>query len=186
MAGYSLAQRFIDILRGKRNLQLYNFIRFKSLWNEKHKRNNAIVVLGDSHCGFFAGNETLKLLNIINAPREVINFYDDKLPQFCTVHIGQSLAYNLNRYGSTTMTREKVDLLFNQKWFNSNAKILFSFGEIDLRVHVLRQAEKQNVSYEIIVDNVIENYLQFLLWNKNNQNHIHIVQFDQRRIIALV
>jgi hypothetical protein len=81
------------------------------------------------------------------------------------LHLGPALAYNLNKYGTKTMAREKAEDIM--KVLRKGAKILCCFGEIDIRAHVLKQADQQNVSLENVIDKIIGNYAEFLLFLKN-------------------
>lgn len=124
-----------------------------------HHRNNTIIVLGDSHVNFFSGNETLSFLPI----GEKINTCENlHFSWFTPLHIGPCLAYNCNRFQTTYSFREKVEYLC-QNFIKPHAKILCCLGEIDLRVHVFKQTKLQNKTYQQIVDDILEQYLQFLL-----------------------
>ena len=154
--------------------QMSNSNEFLRLWEEKHKKNNAVVVIGDSHCNFFGGNENLsfRTINSLFSPGEVIDFCADRLENFCTLHLGPALAYNLNRKGTQTAAREKVEKLLDLKILNENARIMCCFGEIDIRVNVLKQSERLKIPLKEAVDQIINNYIEFLLFLKNQKFNI--------------
>ena len=60
------------------------------------------------------------------------------------------------------MAREKVEFLLKANAIKKGQMVLCSFGEIDIRVHLFKQAEKRNVSFEIIADDILNQYVEFL------------------------
>jgi len=97
-----------------------------------------IVSIGDSHSLFFSN------LNYIK-----IN------------HIGPVTAYNLMKENSTTRGREIFyDFL---KTENSNdTALLLSFGEIDLRVHVVKASLRDSISIKESAINTAKRYTMFI------------------------
>lgn len=129
----------------------------------RHCRSNTIIVLGDSHVNFFSGNEELSFIPI----GRQINTCPDNTPYpFTPLHLGPCLAYNCNRYNSRFSFREKLEYLC-QSFIQPQARILCCLGEIDLRVHVFKQAELQNRSYQKIVDDILAQYSLLLLQLQN-------------------
>lgn len=124
-----------------------------------HYQNNTIIVLGDSHVNFFSGNEELSFLPI----GQEINTCPNNTPYpFTPLHLGPCLAYNCNRYQASTAFREKTEYLC-QSFIQPHARILCCLGEIDIRVHVFKQAELQGRTYQQIVDDILLQYEEFLL-----------------------
>lgn len=125
-----------------------------------------IAVIGDSHVNFFGGNEFLRWSSLEGNKgiHETVRYIDNFQP----FHLGSALAFNTNKYNTSTKAREKVEWLLHQNFINKGQIVLCSFGEIDLRVHVLKQAEMQNVSYEQIVNAILENYKEFLITLSEN------------------
>ncbi len=123
-----------------------------------HYQQDTIVVLGDSHVNFFSGNELLHFEPI----GQDINICPskNKLP-FTALHLGPCLAYQCNNYESTSQFRSKIDYL-TKYFIKPGATILCCLGEIDLRVHVFQQTQKQHKAYEEIVDNILKQYMTFL------------------------
>lgn len=125
----------------------------------RHHRKDTIIVLGDSHVNFFSGNEELSFLPIGRG----INTCPDNTPYpFTPLHAGPCLAYTCNRPQTTYSFREKAEYLC-QNFIKPHAKILCCLGEIDLRVHVWKQAALQNRTCEQIVDDILAQYMSFLL-----------------------
>ncbi len=129
----------------------------------RHREEGTVLVIGDSHVNFFSGNEELSFIpigNDVNTCEQV-----NGLP-LTVLHLGPCLAYNSNRYGSSTRFREKLDWLL-ENFVQKGDRIICSLGEVDMRAHVLKQAQNQNKSYQQIVDKIVENYSAFLLWLKD-------------------
>ena len=80
---------------------------------------------------------------------------------FTPLHLGPCLAYNCNRY-QTSSFREKTEYLC-QNFIQPHAHILCCLGEIDIRVHVFMQAALQGRTYRQIVDDILVQYIEFLL-----------------------
>lgn len=125
----------------------------------RHYKDNTIIVLGDSHVNFFSGNEELSFLPMGNDINTCVN--NTSYP-FTPLHIGPCLAYNCNRPHTTVSFLEKVEFLC-QNFIKPHARILCCLGEIDIRVHVFKQTELQHKTYQQIVDDILVEYLQFLL-----------------------
>ncbi len=124
----------------------------------RHKKDKTIVALGDSHVNYFSGNEDLSFVQMggfIDTCAQVNN-----LPITC-LHLGPCLAYNSDRYGSSTTFREKLDYLIDD-FLNEGATIISCLGEIDLRAHVFKQTERQNATYEEVVDGILKHYESYL------------------------
>lgn len=148
----------INFLRGRGHPALT-----RRAWLERHNQLETIVVLGDSHTFFFAGNDHLKTKRL-GFCGGVINTAHEKLAQYSVIHLGPSLAYNTNKYGTTIRTLEKVDYLLKTGLLRPRDRVLCCFGEIDIRVHVMKHAEQRGGDYQMVIDQVLSNYLEFLLY----------------------
>lgn len=126
----------------------------------RHYRDDTVIVLGDSHVNFFSGNEELSFLPI---GRNINTCLNNTPYPFTPLHAGPCLAYTCNRLQTTYSFREKAAYLC-QNFIKPHAKILCCLGEIDLRVHVFKQTALQNRSYQQVVDDILAQYMQFLLW----------------------
>ncbi len=109
--------------------------------------------IGDSHCSFFLG------YNII--PKEY-PFIAKSLHEniFC-YRLGASLAYSINKFETSIKSREKLELIVS-KLNPQKDIIILSFGEIDCRAHILKQAFLKNVDSTVIVKSCIKNYLEII------------------------
>lgn len=128
----------------------------------KHRFRHSIIVIGDSHANFFSGNEQITWKPLAFAfYGGVIYISKDLHKNFDALHVGPALAYNMNKYGTTIKAREKVDYL-RKHFLCKGDTIICVFGEIDLRVHVMKQVEKENKNYKDIVNDILSNYMNFL------------------------
>ncbi len=112
-----------------------------------------IHCIGDSHANFFCGSDEMQPV----WPEDGIK---NSHPLFRSYRIGPVLAYNLCRYNSSTRGRETLFELLGQLPKKSN--ILFCFGEIDCRAHVVLQSEKQSRPTKEIVKEVVDRYFSVL------------------------
>jgi hypothetical protein len=110
-----------------------------------------IHCIGDSHISFFSGEDAIQ--PVWPAASR------DRLPLFKTHHIGAALAYNLTREGTRTQGREKLFEVISSE-VPDGATILLSFGEIDCRMHLTKQAEKTNIPISDIVYACLEEYFR--------------------------
>ncbi|MFH2132528.1 MAG: SGNH/GDSL hydrolase family protein [bacterium] len=113
-----------------------------------------IHCIGDSHANFFSGYDEMQ-------PEWPAADIRNRLPFFRSYRIGPVLAYNLGRYGTTTMGREKLERLLT--CLNPGSHILFCFGEIDCRAHISLQSQKQKRSPETVIAEVVEKYGSVIL-----------------------
>lgn len=118
---------------------------------QRTTRVDAIHCIGDSHVSFFGGQDVIQP----GWPERS----NDLLPFFVTHHIGGALAYNLTRSETQMRGREKLFEVLTQAVPPGGA-VLLSFGEIDCRAHVLKQAVKRNISVEAVVTECLEQYFQ--------------------------
>lgn len=124
----------------------------------EHYKNDTIIVLGDSHVNFFSGNEHLTFLPIGN---DINTCPMKNAYAFTPLHIGPCLAYHSNHYGTTVQFREKTDYLL-QHFIKPHATLLCCLGEIDIRVHVFKQAALLNRPFTEIIDDILNEYRLFL------------------------
>ena len=122
----------------------------------RHYQENTAIVMGDSHVNFFSGNELLTF----TAVGHEINLCPSE-NRFTALHLGPCLAYTCNHEDSSTGFSKKTRFLL-EHFIRPGARIIVSLGEIDLRVHVLRQAAKQGRDYTGIIDDILKNYMDFL------------------------
>ncbi len=120
-----------------------------------------IFAVGDSHIRFLSGCD--ESTPEWPAGQDAIRFegYSSK---FIGLHIGPGLAFNLNTLNTKNHSREKFEGLISTGALPKSSKIMFSFGEIDCRFHVCRQADRQVRDIEAIVDAITDEYGMFLDW----------------------
>ncbi len=106
-----------------------------------------IECIGDSHVCFFLGKDY------------VGSCYPDNssvFPFFRPNTIGPALAYNLCEKGTSTRGRENLFAILKNS--SEGCYVLFAFGEIDCRAHLLLHAHKINSSIESVVKTCTERY----------------------------
>ncbi|MBU3915657.1 hypothetical protein KKA14_09000 [bacterium] len=112
-----------------------------------------IHCVGDSHTNFFSGYDAPQP----EWPGEGIrNRYDF----FRCYRIGPVLAYNLCDVNTTMRGREKLLLLLEQ--LQSGSHVMFCFGEIDCRAHIVLQSQKQNKPTLEIVKKAVSRYFSVI------------------------
>lgn len=140
-----------------------NYINFcKSFPENIDCCKDKIYVIGDSHTGVFSGSENL-LWERIDGLDEEIDISLNLYPLFEIFHCGPCLAYNANKENSSNRILEKTKALIEKSFLPKNATVMVVLGEIDCRVHVKKQAEVQNKSIEEIIDDILNNFEQYLL-----------------------
>lgn len=107
--------------------------------------------IGDSHTCFFSGEDALQAPWPAPAP--------DSLPWFKTHHLGPALAYNLSRTGTRSGGRERLFEVLARD-VPPGAPVLLSFGEIDCRAHLPKQAALQQRPLREIVDACLDEYFK--------------------------
>lgn len=117
----------------------------------RHVTTPPIHCMGDSHVAFFSGRDA------ITPPWP--EPADDRLPWFKTYHIGAALAYNLTRTGTFAQGRERLMAILSQH-VPAGATVLLSFGEIDCRAHLVKQAEQRGLPLEHVVDYCLDEYFK--------------------------
>ena len=114
---------------------------------------NKIYCIGDSHVSVFLGKDSLAPIYPAKS-NSLFNFFE-------VVRIGPITAYNIGNTNSTTKAKEKIDSLLKAE-VPEGSTLIFSAGEIDIRVHLLKQASLQNkTSYEISSE-ILEKYMSVL------------------------
>jgi len=119
------------VIRGKR------FLRVAA--------DTRLVAIGDSHCEFWSG------IDAMSGP--------DRIPGVVTRHIGPGLAWNLIERSAQTRSGHSVrHALRDLAAQDYRGWVLLCFGEIDLRVHVLKHAAESGLraGVETLVDRYVE------------------------------
>src|SRR5688572_14012526 len=110
-----------------------------------------VVCIGDSHASFFAGQDLIQSVY----PEASIN----TIPYLEGIRLGAVLAYSLHKENTTNRGRERLFELVSTL-DKDQVSILFCFGEIDCRFHILNQADRQGISLEESVRNCVECYFR--------------------------
>lgn len=112
-----------------------------------------IHCVGDSHANFFSGFDIMQ-------PEWPSPEIQNRYPFFRSYRIGPALAYNLCDNNTTTKGRERLMALLEV--IPQGSWILFCFGEIDCRAHILLQAEKQTRPIEGVITEVVKRYFKVI------------------------
>lgn len=89
---------------------------------------------------------------------------------FVVYRLGPVLAYNLCKNNTTTRGREKLFKVLKRE-IPKNSHVMFCFGEIDCRAHLLKQAEKQSLSTDEVVQTCVNRYVSVLKEVKKLEYH---------------
>lgn len=113
-----------------------------------------IHCIGDSHSAVFSGKEEMQPI----WPERS----DDKTPFFRSYRIGPATAYQLEN--KITIINEIISTNVN---INTDY-VLFCFGEVDIRAHLVKQANLQNISILEIIKECVDRYFKVLLKYKES------------------
>lgn len=117
-----------------------------------------IHCIGDSHSAVFSGEETMQPC----WPYPAAN----KLPYFKTYRIGPATAYNLH-------TKQYIiQPLVETLNLDNDDKLLFCFGEVDNRAHLIKQSRLQNKNIDEIVEECVYRYLNSIKYYKKYTDNI--------------
>lgn len=117
------------------------------------KSIDMIHCVGDSHANFFSGFDIMQ-------PEWPSPGIQNRYPFFRSYRIGPALAYNLCDNHTTTKGWERLMGLLEV--IPKGSFILFCFGEIDCRAHILLQAKKLSRPIEEVVFNVVKRYFSII------------------------
>ncbi|MGF1583137.1 MAG: tetratricopeptide repeat protein [Gemmataceae bacterium] len=115
-------------------------------------------VIGDAHCSFFAGTESLNL----PASPSGIGLGVDTLKMFTTFDLGPIFAGDLGRLNTARRTREKALEFLDSGTLLSESDIILCFGELDCRVNLIPEAQKSNGQLKPVVEDCVTNYFVFV------------------------
>ncbi|MFE3871986.1 SGNH/GDSL hydrolase family protein [Flavobacterium sp. ZS1P70] len=126
---------------------------------------NKIYCIGDSHVSVFLGKDAISPIY----PEKCNSLFS----YFDVTRIGSITAFNIGNPKSSTQAKVKIDSLISNV-IPKGSVIIFSAGEIDIRVHLLKQVEAQKESIQKITFQIIQNYL-FLLRQYSERGYIIVV-----------
>ena len=104
-----------------------------------------IICLGDSHSSVFSQEEKI----ISQWPKKDFKIFSNFKP----IRIGPATAYNLEK---------KVKLLnkiLNKTFYFNGDYVLFCFGEVDIRAHLIKQSKLQNLDLEYLIKECVDRYV---------------------------
>lgn len=130
-----------------------------------------IYIIGDSHVSVFSGVEkTPQGLRHIQPEfgtcytlaqgklRPIINNFEQKIPHFCAIKIGSNTAYN----SFTKLPR--IEQVISEYEIQKTDYIFLCFGEIDIRNHIIIQADKKHVSISECIKYCVDRYFDTVLY----------------------
>lgn len=127
-----------------------------------------IFVIGDSHTEIFHKNNYNAKKLILGDSNHATQVWFNNSKNFCTYHLDAVTAYNSNNPNATISSFNKIRFLVKNGYLPKASTVVVSMGEIDCRVHIKKQAQKQNISIDEVIDRTISNYLEFLFYLKTN------------------
>jgi len=120
--------------------------------------------IGDSHASFFSGYDSIQPV----FPKKSSNKYSF----LKSYRLGAVLAYSLKNENTTENGREKLYRIVNN--LQEGANILFCFGEIDCRCHLIKQGEIQKKNINIIAKECVDSYTSVIKDIKNKNYNVII------------
>jgi len=107
-----------------------------------------IHCIGDSHSAVFSGKEEMQPI----WPQRS----DDKTEYFKSYRLGPATAYQLEN------KKHLIDDIIS-KHYQENDSLLFCFGEVDIRAHLIKQMSLQNLPLDSIVKECVDKYFSVIL-----------------------
>lgn len=104
-----------------------------------------IHCIGDSHSAVFSGEEAMQPC----WPEPASNL----LPEFKSYRIGPATAYQLNN------KQHIIESLIDSLELESTDKLMFCFGEVDIRAHLIKQAKEQDRPVNDLVLECVDRYI---------------------------
>ena len=102
----------------------------------------------------------LNVTKIISLGDSHSNFYEN-LNNIEVRCIGPALAYNINKYDSKNGTKTQIVSILNET-DSSNTAFILTFGEIDVRVHIVKRTQVENISLEESSIRVAKKYIEMI------------------------
>lgn len=111
-----------------------------------------IHCIGDSHSAVFSGEDRMQPC----WPEPAANL----IPYFKSYRIGAATAYQIRN------KQHLIEQVLISANLQSDDKLMFCFGEVDNRNHLIKQANLQNRSIDSTVDECVERYLSAMEYYK--------------------
>jgi hypothetical protein len=112
-----------------------------------------IHCIGDSHSAVFSGEEIMQ-------PEWPV-LASNKLPFFNSYRLGPATAYQLKN------KKHLIDEIIKQH-VKEDDSLLFCFGEVDIRAHLMKQIEIQDRTLDDVVKECVDRYFDVIMAYKNN------------------
>jgi len=163
--------------RKKKRFEMFQELerKFFSVRLKQKINKETFFCIGDSHTDVFSENTYLEKVPL--APELFSTIFTGNIhsaPQFVSYHLDGVLAYSLARRNTSNRGLEKIEWLIKKGYLPHGCKIVTIFGEPDCRVHVKKQADRNNCSTDIIIDSIIKNYGSFLLNLKKQGFRVYV------------
>jgi hypothetical protein len=134
-----------------------------------------IHCIGDSHSAVFSGKEEMQPV----WPERS----DDITPYFRSYRIGPALAYNL--FNKIPIIDEIVSSLVDKE----NDTIVFCFGEVDIRAHLIKQAmEQKDKSIGQVIEECVGRYFEVIKFYKDQGYNVAIwapiASFNEVKVVT--
>lgn len=119
--------------------------------------NTVIHCIGDSHVDFLSG------YNCIQPEWPLL--HSDRVPLYKTYRLGAVLAFTISKKDSTGYLglRQVLETIPRQSY------VMLVLGEIDCRVHLIKQSQIQKRTKEDIVKECVDSYFESILYLKKNK-----------------
>jgi len=119
-----------------------------------------IHCIGDSHVSVFTGHDRMPPIWHQNHNNK--NISDDKTEYFKTYRLGAATSYQLER------KIPDIEYIIKELPIDKDDSILFCFGEVDIRAHLIKQSEIQEKEIVEVVKECVDKYFKTILYFKNN------------------
>jgi hypothetical protein len=112
-----------------------------------------IHCIGDSHSAFFSGVEDMQ--------PQWPSIASNALPWFKSYRIGPATAYNLDS------KRDLIESIYFSGLVAENDSVMFCFGEVDCRAHIIKQAALQGRGFHSVVEECVNRYIRSIEYYEN-------------------
>lgn len=119
--------------------------------------NTVIHCIGDSHVDFLSGYNSIQ-------PEWPLP-HDDRVQLYKTYRLGAVLAFTISKKDSKGYLRLREVL----KIIPKGSYVMLVLGEIDCRVHLLKQSQIQKRTKEQIVKECVDSYFESIIYLKKNK-----------------
>jgi hypothetical protein len=119
--------------------------------------NTVIHCIGDSHVDFLSGYNCIQ-------PEWPIP-HDDRVPLYKTYRLGAVLAFTISKRDSKGYLRLREVL----KTIPKGSYVMLVLGEIDCRVHLIKQSQIQKKNKETLVKECVDSYFESIIYLKKNK-----------------